>query len=74
MTLEAILIMALLLAGTIAITRWARNEKIVATLVEGPWLPIQGMIESGVWARPDEARELHPNLMRRHGTAKGEAP
>lgn len=38
-----------------------REKKIVQNLTQGPWEKTSGMIESGVWASPIEARKHHPN-------------
>jgi hypothetical protein len=38
-----------------------RDKKIVQSITQGPWEKTSGMIESGVWAAPADARKNHPN-------------
>ena len=69
--MEAILIMAAMTSIALYIGREIRDRRMAATLVEGPWQPIRGMIEDGVWANPKEAKANHPSLKARHATAVG---
>lgn len=63
--IEAVLMMTV----TIGFFLWGTNElrerKVLAKLVEGPWSRVAGMLEAGVWEKPEEARKLHPNQFRR---------
>lgn len=72
LTIEAILIMTVLLTITISFSKYARDNGLVANLVEGPWLPIQGMIEDGVWQSPKKGKFNHPSQKKRHSSNQGE--
>lgn len=74
MTVEAILIMIILLSVSLAVSRYMRSEKLVAKIVEGPWLPIRGMIENGVWAKGNAAKAGHPSQPQRHSSNSGDEP
>jgi hypothetical protein len=72
-TLEAILILAILTGVAVYSTKYMRSEKILASIVEGPWLPVRGMIEDGVWKNAGDSKNYNPNLLlKRHGTVQGE--
>lgn len=60
LTIEAILLMVVLTAAVLAGTRYLREQKVVATIVEGPWDRTAGMIESGVWLPAAQARQKQP--------------
>ena len=70
-TMEAILIMAAMTSIALYIGREIRDRHMAATLVEGPWQPIRGMIEDGVWQNPKDAKALHPSMKGRHASATG---
>lgn len=72
MTIEAILIMTILTAVSISLSRYFQNQGLLADVVEGPWKPIQGMIEDGVWASGDKAKSQHPSHFSRHSSNAGE--
>lgn len=55
--LMGVLAMSLIAAGS----RIIREKKITQNLTQGPWEKASGMIESGIWAPPLEARQNHPN-------------
>lgn len=74
MTIEMILIMTILLGVAISVSELARSSGFMASLVEEPWSVVQGMIENGVWVNAADAKALHPNLRKRHGTPEGAAP
>jgi hypothetical protein len=69
--IESVLIMALLAGLGITISRYFRDNNVLASLVEGPWKPIRSMIENGVWSTGD-SNSNHPNLLDRHGTVIGD--
>ena len=72
LTIEAILIMTILTSLSIYTSRFIKSNGLVADLVEGPWKPIQGMIENGVWQSGDKAKEQHPSMKVRHSSNIGE--
>jgi hypothetical protein len=72
LTIEAILIMTVLTSIAISFSRFAKSNNLVASVVEGPWRPIQGMIEDGVWETGDKAKSHHPSNRSRHSSNQGE--
>lgn len=72
LTIEAILIMTVLTAISLSFARFAKSNGLVASVVEGPWKPIQGMIENGVWETGDKAKSHHPSNKSRHSSNQGE--
>jgi hypothetical protein len=73
-TIEAILLMAAMTSIALFIGNQMRETKMVQKIVEGPWQPIRGMIESGVWVEPKAAKTMHPSHKARHATASGDNP
>jgi hypothetical protein len=71
-TIEAILILAILTGVAIYATKYMRTNQVLASVVEGPWQPVRGMIEDGVWMKAGDSKAQHPNLRKRHGTVKGD--
>ncbi len=74
LTIEAILLMCVFVSISIYVSRYARAEQLVAKVVEGPWLPIRGMIENGVWETGAKAKSHHPSMKIRHSSNKGDVP
>lgn len=70
LTLEALLIMTVLLAGSMRVYKTLTSQEWAKKLVEGPWKPLQGMIEDGEWSASSKAS--HPNLLKRHGSKIGD--
>ncbi|MEK7356833.1 MAG: hypothetical protein AAB250_10310 [Bdellovibrionota bacterium] len=71
-TIEAILLMSAMTAIALFIGKEMRDRKMAATVVEGPWQPIRGMIEDGVWMNPKASKALHPSHKARHATTIGD--
>ena len=74
LTVEAVLILAMLVALITVGTRALRDNQILADIVESPWNHVAGMIENGVWGPPEQGRSRHPNHITRHGSPQGDAP
>lgn len=74
MTVEAVLIVTLLLSITMAVSQKLQNEGYLAKLVNGPWTYLAGMMENGIWAPPEAGRGSHPNHILRHGSPEGDRP
>jgi hypothetical protein len=59
----------LLMFVTVSLFIWAtgelRDRKILAKFIGEPWVKISGMIETGVWQEPSQARTSHPNQLKR---------
>ena len=73
-TVEAVLIIAILVSTMVAGTRVLKDQKILSKMVEAPWQHLAGMIENGVWGAPELGKGKHPNHMNRHGSPRGDTP
>lgn len=74
MTVEVILLAVLFTALALLIGRYFKDEQIIQDAVQTPWNnKFAGMIENGVWGGAEETRELHPNLLSRHSSLKGDS-
>jgi hypothetical protein len=69
-TMEMILLSIVLVSLAMYVSRTLHAGEYAAALTEGPWKPLQGMIEDGIWADPKQAVAMHPSLRRRHGANK----
>ena len=74
MTLEMTLILALMVGVMITFSKFMKDKGIMKTLVEGPWKPVQGMIENAAWAPPEKTKKIHPTIRSRHGSFNGDEP
>lgn len=72
MTIEMMLLAIIFVGVAMGVSNYAKSTGMMATLIESPWLPLQGMIEDGVWVKAGESKTRHPNLLGRHGTALGD--
>lgn len=70
MTIEMMLLMTIFLAGSIFVLNQMKSQQTLASFVEGPWIPLKGMIEDGEWSK--DSKELHPNLINRHASYFGD--
>lgn len=61
MTVEAVLLMTIMVAGFLAVQKAFKGNDYLAKVVNGPWSLVQGMVENGVWASADAGRAKHPN-------------
>ncbi len=71
MTLEMMLLMTIFIAGALFVFKEMQSRKLIAGLVEGPWVPLKSMIEDGEWVGRG-SKEIHPNLISRHGSYLGD--
>jgi hypothetical protein len=71
-TIEAVLILSVLVSISLAVSRASINQGWMKNLVEGPWLTVQGMIEDGVWIKAGASKAHHPHIKSRHGTYEGD--
>lgn len=71
-TMEGVLLTVLVVAVAGSVSSYARSEGLLAKIVEGPWSPMRGMIENGVWVRYNDSKTLHPNHRARHQSRQGE--
>lgn len=69
--MEAILIMVILTSITIGFISMARDQQWAASLLDGPWGVVRGMIENGVWKKGD-TKALHPQMINRHVSFDGD--
>ena len=73
-TVEAVLLLAILISTSIAGTRVLKDKQLLSSLVEKPWSYLAGMIENGIWAPPEAGKGKHPNHITRHGSPRGDTP
>ena len=71
MTIEAVLIMTVLLGIVTAASAQFRSKNVMQTLAAGPWQYVRGMIECGIWDKT-LANPHHPNAKTRHLTPIGD--
>ncbi len=71
-TMEAVLIMLVVVTLATKITSYASSTGVLQKIVEGPWSPMRGMIEDGVWMRHTLSKPYHPNQFPRHQSRKGD--
>jgi hypothetical protein len=71
-TMEAVLIMIAIMSVVTVISRTATNQGFIRNIVEGPWSPLRGMIEDGVWMRHTISKSHHPNQFPRHQSKRGD--
>ncbi len=69
---EFILISIVIVSMALAISRGLRQSEYFSKMTAGPWSLLTGMIESGVWEKPQIAKTMHPNYLKRHVTFKGD--
>lgn len=67
--IEAVLLTVIFVGAFMAGTSFLREEKVLAKLVGGPWIQIQGMTECGVWGPPSKVCKTHPNNLSRSLTS-----
>ncbi len=72
LTVEAVLILTLLVGITMAIAKTFREKNYLASMAEKPWTYVAGMIENGIWRPVEDGKRLHPNHTVRHGTPQGD--
>ncbi len=71
---EGILLLTVLMASTIFIAKYFKENNLIAQLISAPWQSLSGMLQNGVWAPPAKSMSLHPNKFNRHSSLKGESP
>jgi hypothetical protein len=71
-SMEAVLLLVIVTIVAIKISSLAQSEGLMRNVVEGPWGPIRGMIEDGVWMKYQNSKPLHPNHLIRHQSKKGD--
>lgn len=71
-TMEAVLIMIVIAMIATKISSVFKDRGLLAGVVEGPWSPIRGMIEDGVWKKHTISKPMHPNHKRRHQSVQGD--
>lgn len=63
--IETVLLMVLTLGLFMASANFLREKKVLAKLIASPWEKASGMIEAGIWDKPEQARTKHPNQIKR---------
>ena len=74
MTIEAVLILSMLLGVTIFLSNQFRENELLRKFVHGPWDRIAGMAQNGHWAPPGDSMSVHPNNRSRLVSRKGDTP
>ncbi len=73
-TVEAVLVLTILVSTVFTGTRFLRDKQILTKMVERPWTYLAGMIENGMWMPAASSRGKHPNQLNRHGSPTGDTP
>lgn len=60
-SVEAVLLLALLISLGVAITNQFESNQVLSNLVSGPWKSIDGMIRHGSWQPAGQAAQNHPH-------------
>lgn len=71
LTMEAVLILAIFSSLALFVMKTARTQGWAASVVEGPWGTIRGMIEDGVWQNAKDSKANHPGQFKRHHSHQG---
>lgn len=65
---ESVLLVILSLSLLISATKYIREKKLIAHMIEDPWSRVTTMTESGVWASNTKNNiSNHPNTAGRRG-------
>lgn len=68
-TMEAVLLMIVFTSVALMFSSRAAERGFMRDIIQGPWSPIRGMIEDGVWQRHTASKAGHPNnFSRRQST------
>jgi hypothetical protein len=59
--IEAVLLLTLFVGLWSVFAKTAKKGQWFSSMVDGPWESTSGMIETGVWRPPAQARLVHPN-------------
>ena len=65
MLIETVLLSIVSVTLFISFVKYAQENRWAAKLVSEPWGTARGMIESGSWKKPEEAKKQHPNQINR---------
>lgn len=68
-TVEAVLIVVVLVSIIMFATREFRSRGLIAGLVEGPWSYLDSMAQYGVWGSPKKTKAFNPYTSRRVSSA-----
>ena len=69
---EFILISIIIMSVALAIGRSLRQTDFLGSMAGGPWALLTGMIENGVWEKPQVAKTMHPNYLYRNVSFQGD--
>lgn len=72
MTIEAVLILTMLLGLSTFVANEFRNNELLIKFVQGPWKQISGMAQNGTWGQPGATMADHPNNFNRSVSVRGE--
>lgn len=71
-TIEYILISVVLIGIFLSARNILLSNNTLANFVQKPWELVAGMIETGVWGDPKKVRPMHPGILARHNSFKGD--
>ena len=69
-TIEMILILTILFGLSVSISEAFSKNNYFATIIEGPWDYVDGMIRNGIWKKIAISTPAHPNAVSRHRSEK----
>ncbi len=72
--LEGVLLMIVFIAIITMVGLFFKNNEILASLVQKPWVVLSGMLENGEWMTPAQGQARHPSQHGRHVTIEGVKP
>ena len=70
-TIEAVLILVIIVGFGTLVSTTLRNNDTVATVVSAPWKQLAGLIQNGKWGTPEDTKSYHPHHNHRHSTPRG---
>ncbi len=73
MTVEMVVLAAIMVMFVNFISKKFDELSLLEGMTLNPWTTyISGMIENGVWGRPDQTIKDHPHGFKRHSSVQGE--
>ena len=70
--METVIILVVLVSVGLGVRTFLRDQNIFQSMVQGPWSPLRGMIENGVWRRHTVAPQFHPSQFTRYQSVQGD--
>ncbi len=67
-TVEAVLLITIFLAVSLTISKSFSTNDFFASIIEGPWDYVDGMVRDGVWMKSTSSHAFNPNARSRHSS------